>query len=132
MPSLFSRSRTNSTPKKSSTFLSPSEYVNSFLPDEFGRVSSRSSSHDVANTSPTSLSKKDKKKAAKDRPQTIGNFKSHPPDPARPSTTTPTPQYAEGAFLPLNLEPPRNRETKLLDYGFLSYERHVILAPEQL
>ncbi|KAF8621948.1 hypothetical protein AX15_007381 [Amanita polypyramis BW_CC] len=113
MPSLFARARTQSTSKKA--FLSPSD-----APDEFGRVSSRDSS-------PTP--KKDKKKAKDTRAHTVHDLSR--------GTPSPFPLYAEGAFLPLSLEPPRNGEAgelrpRLYDYGFLSYERHVVLAPDQL
>ncbi|PFH49544.1 hypothetical protein AMATHDRAFT_76152 [Amanita thiersii Skay4041] len=129
MPSLFSRSRTHSTPQKknSTTFLSPSETTL----DEFGRSVSRASARD-ATASPTP-SKKDKKKA-KDRSQTLGNSKvSH--DASR-GTISPFPTLPEGSFLPLSLEPPlrENGQVRpgLQDYGFLAYQRHVVLGLSQL
>ncbi|KAF8631654.1 hypothetical protein AX17_005056 [Amanita inopinata Kibby_2008] len=130
MPSLFSRSRTTSTSnKKSPTFLTPVETYSSPL-DEFGRVLSRTSSRDANG----SLSKKDKKKV-KERSQTLGTPRASQ-DTTRGSPS-PYPLLLDGAFHLLSLEPPRNRENgearpKLQDYGFLSYERHVILGPEQL
>lgn len=46
---------------------------------------------------------------------------------------SPVPSLADGAFLPLCLELRQKEQTpRSNDYGFLSYERHVILAPEQL
>ena len=47
------------------------------------------------------------------------------------------PVFPDGAFLPLNLERPRNGEpspehSKEHDYSFLSYERHVVLGIEQV
>lgn len=118
MPSLFSRSRTNSTPKK------PTSDV-AF--DEFGRVTSRSS---VKVASPAS-SKKDKK--SKDKSRSKGNGSPAEADP---------PEFAvpDGSFLPLNLDPqryepgeePSQERRQLLDYGYLCYQRHVVLGLEEV
>ncbi|KAF4583846.1 hypothetical protein EYR40_002341 [Pleurotus pulmonarius] len=88
MHSLFSRSRTNSTPKKPQV-------------DEFGAISSPSS-------------KKSKKKQA-----------NLPPPPE--------PQLPDNSFLPTHLDRPRDefggfQPPKDHDYGYLSYERHVVLG----
>ncbi|KAF9495534.1 hypothetical protein BDN71DRAFT_1506671 [Pleurotus eryngii] len=88
MHSLFSRSRTNSTPKKPQV-------------DEFGAISSPSS-------------KKSKKKQA-----------NLPPPPE--------PQLPDNSFLPTHLDRPRDefggfQPPKDYDYGYLSYERHVVLG----
>ena len=114
MPSLFSRSRTTSTPSKKHPTTPP-------VFDEFGRVNSRGSRSD----SPT---KKDKKKTQDDKhrartlsspksDQDIGDLVAHIPD---------------GSFLPLSLDRPHDEsgEEKTLehDYGYLSYERHVVLG----
>ncbi|KAF8646242.1 hypothetical protein AX16_007312 [Volvariella volvacea WC 439] len=127
MPSLFSRSRTTSTANKKpslNSFDSPA----AFPPDEFGRVSS-ASSHNGNN--PTS--KKDKKKAKEQekRQRTTSSAR----DDQR--TLTPIPTIPDGSFLPMNLDRPRDELGAVLppkehDYGYLSYERHVVLGLEQI
>lgn len=112
MPSLFSRSRTNSTPKKPSA---DAAY------DEFGRITSRGSS--------PATSKKDKKSKDKSR------SKHSPAEPESPEYAIP-----DGSFLPLNLNPqryepgeePAQERRQLLDYGYLSYQRHVVLGLEDV
>lgn len=47
--------------------------------------------------------------------------------------SSPIPSFADGSFLPLSLDRRQNEpQQRQNDYGFLSYERHVVLAPEQL
>lgn len=130
MPSLFSRSRTTSTPHKN-----PQSFAQSpDSLDEFGRVHSRNSNRAIPFSSPTP-SKKDKKKAKElaKRAKTLG---------ARADTPNidfdHPPPLPDGSFLPLNLDPPPKNDTttadqsKQPDYGYLSYERHVVLGLEQL
>jgi hypothetical protein len=124
MPSLFSRVRTNSSPNKKN--LPPSEdnfIINSL--DEFGRASSRLSNRTFGTP------KKDKKTKESDkRGKTLG--------PGIQVSEFPTEAvFPDGAFLPLNLERPRNHESnpehsKEHDYSYLSYERHVVLGIEQV
>lgn len=127
MPSLFSRSRTNSTPHKQLSLTSPDAYNGTAL-DEFGRVSSRLSANHP--TSPSS--KKDKKKAKEQekRLRTISTTRDSEQGPE-----TPLPVVPDGSFLPLNLERPRFDSgldhPKEHDYGYLSYERHVVLGIEE-
>lgn len=120
MPSLFSRSRTTSTPKKSSE---TAAY------DEFGRIDSRGS----ARTLLSPHGKKDKKKESKNK----SGAKADPFAEAEP------PEYAipDGTFLSLNLNPPRIEITgdapgtelrQSHDYGYLSYGRHVVLGLQQV
>ena len=46
---------------------------------------------------------------------------------------SPAPSFVDGSFLPLSLERrPSEPKHRPNDYGFLSYERHVVLTPEQL
>ncbi|KAI0791288.1 hypothetical protein C8Q75DRAFT_805635 [Abortiporus biennis] len=127
MPSLFSRSRTASTPKKPTLDAAF---------DEFGRITSRGSSKFAARTvSPIPTSKKDKKKESKDkaRARTISTTTAAEPDPSE--FTLP-----DGSFLPLNLEPPRYNpgeepsleHRNLIDYGYLCYQRHVVLGLEEV
>lgn len=89
--------------------------------DEFGRVASRQS-----------IGKKDKEKAKKSklepelvRTRTV-NRDSEPLSPSLP----------DGYFLPLDLERPRDELGKERprehDYGYLSFERHVVLGPEEV
>lgn len=131
MPSLFSRSRTNSTPNKKHS-LHPAENTSPL--DEFGRISSRGSnlSYNVNNVSP--VSKKDKKKAREQEkrlwsPTSRTQLDYH--------VESPVSHIPDGSFLPLNLERPRTEsglieQPKEHDYGYLSYERHVVLGVEQI
>ena len=120
MPSIFSRSRTTTTPKKS-------------LPeppfDEFGRITSRGSAKSIP-TTPQST-KKDKKSKDKSKPKGNGS----PAEAETPEFTVP-----DGCFLPLNLDPqryepgeePSQERRQLHDYGYLSYQRHVVLGLEEV
>lgn len=127
MPSIFSRSRLNSTPSKKSnqpSLLSP----NSTL-DEFGRIHSNASA---------STSKKSSKKYAKEQEKARIRTLS--------TLTTPEsdPQIPDGTFLPINLDPPPPPQRISLtlppkptveapaDYGYLSYSRHIVLGLPQL
>lgn len=120
MPSLFSRSRTTSTPKKS-----PLEG----LPDEFGRVDSRGSSRALTPV-PQGSARRDRKKD-KERARKLDEDAGQDEDP----------EYAipDGSFLSLSLDPPPFVTSDgalpdphpLVDYGYLSYGRHVILGLEQ-
>lgn len=120
MPSIFSRSRTTSTPKKS---LSEPPF------DEFGRITSRGSAKAIP-TTPQS-SKKDKK--SKDKGRLRGN--GSPTEAELPEFTVP-----DGSFLQLNLDPqryepgeePAQERRQLHDYGYLSYQRHVVLGLEEV
>ena len=126
MPSLFSRVRTNSTPQKKNV-PTPNEHNGGTAFDEFGRVGSRASNRGATLGTPTS--RKDKKKD-QNRSKTL------------PSGREESEQYLDsafpdGSFLPLNLEkPPQNDDaaeySKEHDYGYLSYERHVVLGLEQV
>lgn len=119
MPSLFSRSRTTSTTKK------PTSDV-AF--DEFGRVTSRGSAKFV---NPVSTNKKDKKSKEKSRSKTNNSPQEQEP----PEISVP-----DGSFLTLNLDPqryepgegPSQERRQLLDYGYLSYQRHVVLGLEEV
>ena len=120
MPSLFSRVRTTSSIQKKK--FSPSS--DSLILDEFGRVSSR-----LSNRTFGTPSKKDKK--AKE------SSKRGKLSPSVQDETSPESIFPDGAFLPLNLERPRNNESttehsKEHDYSYLSYERHVVLGIEQV
>lgn len=130
MHSLFSRSRTQSSPYSQSNnqAASPSSL------DEFGRVSSR-----ISNNTATP-SKKDKKKA-KDlakRSKTLGihNKGADSLSPLDNNNQDQSPPLPDGSFLPLNLDPPKHSSSSSsslgTDYGYLSYQRHVVLGLEQL
>lgn len=132
MPSLFSRSRTTSTPGKKS---SGNALVASAQPayDEFGRVDSRGSGS--RSPLPMSLKKdgaKEKKKGQDGQPR--ARTLSSPKQDRDISDLVA--QIPDGSFLPSNLERPRDEsgEEKTLehDYGYLSYERHVILGLEDV
>ena len=122
MPSLFSRARTNSSTNRKN--LSPSGVFSSF--DEFGRASSRLSNRTFG--SPSKKEKKAKESSKRGKKLSPGQQDSEDP---------PESVFPDGAFLPLNLERPRNDEStpehsKEHDYSFLSYERHVVLGIEQV
>ncbi|KAF8966109.1 hypothetical protein BDZ97DRAFT_1917804 [Flammula alnicola] len=127
MHSLFSRTRTTSTTgKKTASNSDDINYGGGGL-DEFGRVSSRLSNRGATIGSP--VSKKDKKKDQK-------RSKTLPPG-REENEQLPDLPFPDGAFLPLNLERPRSDATiaeylKDHDYGYLSYERHVVLGLEQV
>lgn len=135
MPSLFSRSRTNSTPNKKLS-LNTAHPPDGAL-DEFGRVSSRLPNGAPGFGSPSPASKKDKKKAKEEekRLRTLSTTRERPENDR--ATDSPLLTFPDGAFLPLNLERPRNElggfeQPKEHDYGYLSYERHVVLGLEQV
>ena len=92
MPSLFSRSRTTSTPTKS---LKP----HTDSSDEFGRVTSRGSTRGTA----TVPARKDKN-VEKPRIRTLSTSKGKPPAPIPPVEDEPV--IPDGSFFPLNLDPP--------------------------
>lgn len=124
MTTLFSRVRTKSTPHKSNTYHASGNGVGPS--DEFGRVPSR--------LGILGASKKDKKKDQK-RSKAGSSREEEPSEEV---------VFPDGAFLPLNLERPKIQKvgdatvtppeppTKDHDYGYLSYERHVVLGLEQL
>jgi hypothetical protein len=114
MPSIFSRARTTSTPgKKHPSGNQDAPY------DEFGRVNSRSSSKDVTSgrrTPPSTLVKQ------KTRSRTLST-----------PETDPFAHIPDGSFLPLNLEPKDiDHEQQEHDYGYLSYQRHVVLGLDEV
>ncbi|KIO02487.1 hypothetical protein M404DRAFT_956908 [Pisolithus tinctorius Marx 270] len=121
MPSLFSRARTNSIPGKKSSL--------GTAHDEFGRVKSRDSGNGPSLTF-AGRKDKDKKKDQKSRKRTISSPK---PDNEVANVFA---QIPDGSFLPLSLDRPRDEsgEVKTLeyDYGYLSYERHVILGLDEV
>lgn len=120
MPSIFSRSRTTSTPRKS---LSEPPH------DEFGRITSRGSAKAIPTT--PQPSKKDKKSKDKGRLKGSGS----PAEAELSEFTVP-----DGSFLQLNLDPqryepgeePSQERRQLHDYGYLSYQRHVVLGLEEV
>lgn len=118
MTSLFTRSRTKSTAKQN--FLFNTDGNGTGYVDELGRVSS---SRGGRLGTPT---KKDKKK--KGVPRAVEE-----------DLATETP-FPDGAFMPLNLERPKTTDANVItpspvkqhDYGYLSYERHVVLGLDQV
>jgi hypothetical protein len=120
MPTLFSRSLTSSSPSKKIS-LTPDD--GRLTSDEFGRVSSRSSVR-------ITVGKKEKKRDKEDkaRPRTASGV-------TRESGLPPPHAIPDGSFLPLCLERPRDElgEQRPIEqsYGYLSYERHVVLGLEQ-
>ncbi|KAG2148912.1 hypothetical protein DEU56DRAFT_971088 [Suillus clintonianus] len=114
MPSIFSRARTTSTTGKKQ---SSGNHDGSL--DEFGRVNSRSSAKDVnggRSTPPSTLVKQ------KPRSRTLST-----------PETDPFAHIPDGSFLPLNLEPKDiDHEQQEHDYGYLSYQRHVILGLDEV
>ena len=125
MPSLFSRARTNSSTNRKNLPPSGDNFITSSF-DEFGRVSSRLSNRTFG--TPSKKEKKAKENSKRGKKSSPGQ---------QDSEDLPEPVFPDGAFLPLNLERPRNGETtpqhsKEHDYSFLSYERHVVLGIEQV
>lgn len=120
MHSLFSRTRTFSTPKRSSS--DPAF-------DEFGRINSNGSSKSAK--AATTSGKKDKKSKDKNKGKGHGS----------PATPEP-PEFAipDGSFLSLNLDPqryepgeePSQERRQQLDYGYLSYRRNVVLGLDEV
>lgn len=132
MPSLFSRSRTTSTPGRKS----PAKALVATQPayDEFGRVNSRGSgSGQPFQTPPKKDGGKEKKKGGQDTKSRMRTLSSPRQDHDIADLVA---QIPDGSFLPLNLDRPRDEsgEEKTLehDYGYLSYERHVILGLEDV
>lgn len=114
MPSIFSRARTTSTPgKKHPSGNQDAPY------DEFGRVNSRTSAKDATSgrcTPPSTLVKQ------KPRNRTLST-----------PETEPFAHIPDGSFLPLNLEPKDiDHEQQEHDYGYLSYQRHVVLGLDEV
>jgi hypothetical protein len=126
MPSLFSRVRTNSTPHKKNNLGSEDAYGISSTDYEFGRVSSRLSNRGVSLGTSSKKDKKDQK-----RSKTLPHGREE-------GELSPESPFPDGDFLPLNLERPRIDATataqylKEHDYGYLSYERHVVLGIDQV
>ncbi|KAH7920327.1 hypothetical protein BV22DRAFT_1021416 [Leucogyrophana mollusca] len=133
MPSIFSRSRTNSTPAKK--FAVTTAGGTGEL-DEFGRVTSRGSSNTAVPLTFSGKKDKDKEKKkaqeAKLRSRTISSSK----DRADNDLGDLVAQIPDGSFLLLNLDRPRDESgeerTLEYDYGYLSYERHVILGLDEI
>lgn len=114
MPSIFSRARTTSTSgKKHPSGNQDAPY------DEFGRVNSRTSAKDATSgrcTPPSTLAKQ------KPRNRTLST-----------PETEPFAHIPDGSFLPLNLEPKDiDHEQQEHDYGYLSYQRHVVLGLDEV
>ncbi|KAH7910413.1 hypothetical protein BJ138DRAFT_1152931 [Hygrophoropsis aurantiaca] len=140
MPSIFSRSRTNSSPAKKSaaaaTFGGNGNLVVGEHLDEFGRVNSRGSSHTAV---PLTFSgKKDKEKERKKAQdgklrKTLSSPKDKVPDDDPGDLLA---QIPDGSFLLLDLDRPRDEsgEERIPehDYGYLSYERHVTLGLDEV
>jgi hypothetical protein len=147
MPSLFSRVRTASTPSKPLPHPSNDDSA-AVVYDELGRIVSRSSTaRPIASVS----SRKDKTATPKKEKASKGRKNPHPDDDE--------PLIPDGSFLPLTLEPPPPRKllepplppktdpqvrARILqqqkqdqadreqDYGYLSYQRHIILGLEEV
>jgi len=144
MPSLFSRSRTNSNPTKNlinigEARVSPNPVASTGF-DEFGRVASRQSTRGVVSVAVKNPKDKggDRRPREKDkdkRNRTLSSPRERPDfDPEDYLS-----QIPDGSFLPLNLDRPwtdtsldTDSRHKQQDYGYLSYERHVILGLEQV
>ncbi|EJD38165.1 hypothetical protein AURDEDRAFT_116601 [Auricularia subglabra TFB-10046 SS5] len=110
MPSIFSRSKSSSA---------ASHAVSNGRADEFGRVDSRGSA---------TAAKKDSKKL----PARLRTF-STPTEPTDYSKDEPV-LPPDGSFLPLSLSPPDHGDHSepLLDYGYLFYEKEIVLGVEDV
>jgi hypothetical protein len=144
MPSIFSRSRTNSNPSKhlisnGEPRVSPNPAHGTF-DQEFGRVASRQSSRGAVTLGAKGVKDKDKDRRAREkdkdkRNRTLSSPRERPDYDPEDFLS----QIPDGSFLPLNLDRPWDDSqahpvghTKQQDYGYLSYERHVILGLEQV
>lgn len=131
MPSLFSRSRTNTGFKKNQNIQQrPAGY------DEFGRVGLSRPKSNTVGSSAQGVKDKDRKRGQeKDkRLRTLSTPKGDRHDFDQDDGLY---QIPDGSFLPLNLErpwtdPETQEPLKQTDYGYLSFERHVILGLEQV
>lgn len=128
MPSLFSRSRTTSSLAKTPK---PAQNDDAVVYDEFGRISSRTSALGV---SLPSARKDNKKKDSRSRTVSTARGKGNA------AVEDEGPQIPDGSFLALSLEPPTRLDVGEVaaavrerdhDYGYLSYQRHVILGLEE-
>ena len=134
MPSLFSRSRTNASQKKDQNVQQgPVGY------DEFGRVGlSRPKSNTVGNPDHGVKSPKDKdRKRGQEKDKRLRTLSTPKGDRHDFAQDDGFYQIPDGSFLPLNLErpwtdPEMHEPLKQTDYGYLSFERHVILGLEQV
>ncbi|KAH9911357.1 uncharacterized protein BXZ73DRAFT_82833 [Epithele typhae] len=123
---IFSRARTTSTPNKKTAF-----DLGAGAHDEFGRIPSRGSGRpDQSLTANRKGSKKDG-----------GGGRTTPRPGVRPPDDDPTVDYGppDGSFLPLVLDRPRYETdddspfaAPTHDYGYLSFERHVVLGLEEI
>lgn len=131
MPSLFSRSRTTSTPAKKS---SANALVVAAQPvyDEFGRVNSRGSGSGSGSPFHMSSKKDGGKEKKKDTHDTKSRTRTLSSPRQEHDIADLVAQIPDGSFLPLNLDRPRDEsgDEKTLehDYSYLSYERHVVLG----
>jgi hypothetical protein len=155
MSSLFSRARTKSTPK------TPQKLGLDGL-DEFGRVASRQPANNNNNDpyhTPTKKGKKKNKDGTAGAGAGIGGSANgrHANSKAGRSYDRQQFEYGEhlgdlydipdGSFLALNLDPPRaggagggnetngadnNNNNNKSNYGYLSYQRHVVLGIDEL
>ncbi|KAI0034802.1 hypothetical protein K488DRAFT_77022 [Vararia minispora EC-137] len=123
MPSLFSRVRTASTPSKVVLPADPTSPAGPVY-DELGRIVSRGSTVRVI----ASLSSKKDKPATPKKDKAKGR--------KGPVQDDDEPSIPDGSFLPLCLEP-RARQApdqadREQDYGYLSYQRHIVLGLEEV
>ncbi|KZT20496.1 hypothetical protein NEOLEDRAFT_1182461 [Neolentinus lepideus HHB14362 ss-1] len=126
MPSLFSRSRTTSTPTNTAGAVGAGY-------DEFGRVSSPSRG---SNTVTAAKGTRDNKKKSSDKERFRLRTLSSTTQRNSVELDDPLANIPDGSFLALDLEPPRlevgEERPKEHDYGYLSYQRHVVLGLEQV
>ncbi|EIW77551.1 hypothetical protein CONPUDRAFT_92063 [Coniophora puteana RWD-64-598 SS2] len=142
MPSLFSRSRTTPNPNKG-TLDSPSKTSLRSGLDEFGRIGSPS-------THPRNKDPVKKRLALAERSRTFSGATARTDSTAigqsEVDLSDALSRVPDGSFLPLSLDPPQvppDLEDALLNgpqnthtapehgYGFLAYERHVVLGLEE-
>ncbi|TFY76456.1 hypothetical protein EWM64_g7556, partial [Hericium alpestre] len=128
MPSLFSRARTTSTTKNS---------LDVGRTDEFGRVTSHGSSRGLSFPGKKDKADKKKDKSGGVRLRTISTGKGKAL-PTIPAVEDEEPAIPDGSFLPLSIDPPKRHDDaseadreRHQDYGYLSYQRHVVLGLEE-
>jgi len=135
MPSIFSRSRTNSSPNKNQT--TPNKNSNTL--DEFGRVISRVQSRAgpiAAGSGSLPLGKKQDSLRPPVPPKDLRlrTFSTARANSSQSVVDLVSPnEIPDGTFLPLCFDrPTEDNGVKDLDYGYLSHERHIVLGLEQV
>jgi hypothetical protein len=118
MPSIFTRSRTASTPSKHSLLDQPTTVI-----DEFGRVTSRPSVAPTSKEVKKERKDKDKDKHRQQRPHTS------------PQDTVDLQSIPDGTFLPFSsgrTDDDDEPRVKVKGYGYMSHRSEVVLGIDEV